>query len=55
MKYSIALSIAAKATAYLQEKEGNMSESEVALYVSAIDIALKAIAKSNAVELPPRP
>ena len=55
MHYTVALSIAAKATAYLQEKEGSMSEAEVALYVSALDIALKAIAKSNAVELPPRP
>ena len=55
MHYTVALSIAAKATAYLQEKEGSMSKAEVALYVSAIDIALKAIAKSNAVELPTRP
>jgi hypothetical protein len=55
MKYHAALSIAAKATAYLQEKEGSMSGAEVALYVSAIDIALKAIANHNSVELPPRP
>jgi hypothetical protein len=55
MKYYAALSIAAKATAYLQEKEGSMSGAEVALYVSALDIALKAIANHNSVELPPRP
>ena len=55
MNYTVALSIAAKATAYLQENEGSMSEAEVVVHVSALDIALKAIAKSNAVELPPRP
>ena len=55
MNYTVALSIAAKATAYLQENEGSMSEAEVVVHVSALDIALKAIAKSNAVELPTRP
>ena len=55
MKYTDALSLAAKATAYLQDNEGNMSELKVVLYVSALDIALKAIAKHNAVELPTRP
>ena len=47
MHYTVALSIAAKATAYLQDNEGSMSEEEAALYVSALDIALKAIAKHN--------
>ena len=55
MNYTIALSIAAKATAYLQDNEGNMSELEVVLHVSALHLALKAIAKHNAVELPTRP
>ena len=55
MNYTVALSIAAKATAYLQDNEGSMSEAEVVFYVSALDIALKAIAKHNAVELPTRP
>ena len=54
MNYTVALSIAAKATANLQDNEGNMSEAEVALHVSAPNIALKAIAKHNSVELPPR-
>ena len=55
MDYTIALSIAAKAATYLQEKEGSMSETEVAFYVSALDRALTAIAKRYGVELPPRP
>ena len=50
MNYPVALSIAAKATAYLQGNEGRMSEAEVVLYVSALDIALKAIAKHNFIE-----
>ena len=55
MNYTVALSMAAKATAYLQENEGSMSELKVVLYVSSLDIALKAIADHNSVELPPRP
>ena len=55
MDYTIALSIAAKATAYLQDNEGNMSESEVVVHVSALHLALQEIAKHNAVELPTRP
>ena len=55
MQYSTALSVAAKAATYLQDDEGSMSDEEVVLYVSALDIALKAIAKSNAVKLPTRP
>ena len=53
MNYTLALSMAAKATAYLQENEGSMSELKVVLYVSSLDIALKVIAKHNSVELPP--
>ena len=53
MNYTVALSIAAKATAYLQDYEGSMSETEVAVHVSALHLALKAIADHNAVELPP--
>jgi len=52
MKYTIALSIAAKAATYLQDKEGSMSMEEVVVHVSALDLALKAIAKHNPVELP---
>jgi len=55
MNYTVALSIAAKATAYLQDNEGSMSEAEVAVHVSALHLALKAIAKHNSVELPPLP
>ena len=55
MNYTVALSIAAKATANLQDNEGNMSEAEVVLHVSALDIALKAIANHNSVEVPTRP
>ena len=53
MEYTVALSIAAKATAYLQDNEGNMSEAEVVVHVSALHLALKAIADHNSVELPP--
>ena len=55
MNYTFALSIATKATANLQEKEGSMSKAEVAFYVSSLDRALTAIAKRYGVELPPRP
>jgi len=55
MNYTIALSIAAKATAHLQEHEGSMSETEMVLHVSALHLALKAIANHNAVEVPPLP
>jgi hypothetical protein len=55
MEYTVALSVAAKATAYLQDNEGNMSETDVAVHVSALHLALKAIADHNAVELPPLP
>jgi len=55
MKYSVALSLAAKSTAYLHDKEGNMSEAEVTLHVSALDLALRTIAERNDVTLPPRP
>ena len=53
MKYTVALSIAAKAATYLQENEGNMSEAELLVHVSALHLALKAIADHNSVELPP--
>ena len=55
MKYTVALSIAAKATAYLQENEGSMSETEMVVHISALHLALKAIADHNSVELPPLP
>ena len=55
MNYTVALSIAAKAATYLQENEGNMSEAELLVHVSALHLALKAIADHNSVELPPRP
>ena len=55
MKYTIALSIAAKAATYLQEKEGSMSEKEVVVHISALHLALKSIADHNSVELPPLP
>ena len=55
MKYTVALSVAAKATAYLQDNEGNMSESEVVLHVSSLHLALKVIADHNSVELPHLP
>ena len=47
MNYTVALSIAAKATAYLRDNEGNMSEAELAVTVYALSRALKAIAKYN--------
>ena len=53
MKYTIALSIAAKAATYLQDNEGNMSESEIVVHISARHLALQEIAKHNSVELPP--
>ena len=53
MDYTDALSLIAKATANLQDNEGNMSEAEVVLHVSALHLALKAIADHNSVELPP--
>ena len=53
MKYTVALSIAAKATANLQDHDGSMSEAEVAVHVSALHLALKEIADHNSVELPP--
>ena len=55
MEYTVALSIAAKATAYLQENEGSMSDEEAAFLVSTLFLALRAIPKHNSVELPPRP
>jgi len=55
MNYTIALSIAAQATAYLQDNEGSMPDKESVLSVYALHHALKAIAKHNAVELPTRP
>jgi len=50
MNYTIALSIAAKATAYLQDNEGSMSDKEAVLSVYALSHALKAIAKHNFIE-----
>ena len=47
MEYTVALSIAAKATAYLQDNEGNMSDKEAVLSVYALSHAQKAIAKYN--------
>ena len=47
MKYTVALSIAAKATAYLQGNEGSMSDEEQVVAVYALSHALKAIAKHN--------
>ena len=55
MKYSTALSVAAKAATYLQDNQAKISFEEAAVHVSALDIALKAIANHNSVELPPRP
>jgi len=55
MSYTIALSIAANATAYLQDNEGSMPDKEAVLAVYALSHALKAIAKHNSVELPTRP
>ena len=55
MNYTVALSIAAKAATYLKDDEGSMSEKELAVHVSALFLALKAIAKHNSVKLPHRP
>ena len=55
MQYSTALSVAAKAATYLQDDDGSMSEKELAVHVSALFLALRAIAKHNSVELPPLP
>ena len=55
MKYTVALSIAAKAATYLQENEGSMPDKEAVLSVYALSHALKAIADHNSVELPTRP
>ena len=55
MKYTIALSIAAKAATYLQENEGSMPDKEEVLSVYALSHALKAIADHNSVELPHLP
>jgi len=55
MKYTVALSVAAKAATYLQDNQDNISFEEAAVHVSALDLALKAIANHNAVELPPLP
>jgi len=45
MNYTVALSVAAKAATYLQDNQANMSFEESAVHVSALDLALKAIAK----------
>jgi hypothetical protein len=50
MKYSTALSVAAKAATYLQDDEGSMSEEEAAVHVSALTHAMKAISKHNSLE-----
>ena len=55
MDYTLALSIAANATAYLQDNEGSIPVKEAVLAVYALSHALKAIAKHNSVELPTRP
>ena len=55
MKYTIALSVAAKAATYIQDNQGRILMAEAAVHVSALDLALKAIANHNSVELPPRP
>ena len=55
MKYTHALSVAAKAATFLQDNQGRISMAEAAAHVSALDLALKAIANHNSVELPPRP
>ena len=55
MEYTVALSVAAKATANLQDHDGNMSEAEVVVHVSALYLALKEIADHNSVEFPPLP
>jgi len=53
MNYTDALSLTAKATANLQDHDGNMSEAEVVVHVSALYLALKVITDHNSVELPP--
>ena len=50
MNYTVALSVAAKATAYLQDNEGSMPDKEAVLSVYALYHALKAIAKHNSLE-----
>ena len=50
MKYTVALSIAAKAATYLQENEGSMSETEMVVHISALHLALKSIADHNCLE-----
>ena len=55
MNYTVALSIAVKAATYLQDNGGRMSFEEAAVHVSALQLALKAIADHNSVELPTRP
>ena len=55
MNYTVALSMAAKATAYLQENEGSMSETEMVVHISALHLALQEIADHNSVELPHLP
>ena len=50
MKYTVALSIAAKAVTRLRDNEGNMSEAELLVAVCALSHALKAIARHNSIE-----
>ena len=50
MEYTVALSVAARATAYLQDNEGSMPDKEAVLSVYALYHALKAIAKHNSLE-----
>ena len=50
MEYTVALSVAAKATAYLQDNEGSMPDKEAVLSVYALYHALKSIAKHNSLE-----
>ena len=50
MNYTLALSIAAQATAYLQDNEGSMPDKEAVLSVYALSHALKVIAKHNSLE-----
>lgn len=52
MRYEAALTLAKKAATFLEEREGNMSETEVIMHVSALDLALKTIAKRNGITLP---
>ena len=54
MKYTHALSVAAKAATFLQDNQGRISMAEAAVHVSALDLALEAIANHNYVELTPR-